>query len=152
MRPDYALRELSQEQLLEVDLLLKGAGLPRDDIREPGRHFYRLEDAAGPVAWAGLEPYGIDGLLRSIIVLEHVRGRANGSMLVEATIAEARRLGVERLWLLTTTAAGFFARIGFREVPRDAAPPPIAATTEFASLCPASATCMMFEIKKGQLQ
>jgi threonine dehydrogenase-like Zn-dependent dehydrogenase len=62
--------------------------------------------------------------------------------LVEALLAEAWAEGAEDAWLLTTSAAPFFTRLGFAATPRDLAPPAIAATRLFAGLCPASATLM----------
>ena len=44
--------------------------------------------------------------------------------------------------LLTTTAASFFAKRGYRPLARDEAPAAVRATAEFRSICPASATCM----------
>ena len=45
--------------------------------------------------------------------------------------------------LLTTTAEDFFVRRGYGVVGRDAAPAVVQKTTEFRSLCPDSAVCMM---------
>jgi amino-acid N-acetyltransferase len=49
---------------------------------------------------------------------------------------------VETLYLLTTTAAAFFARHGYETVERDTVPARIRGTTEFDDLCPDSAVCM----------
>ena len=54
----------------------------------------------------------------------------------------AAEQGVETLYLLTTTAAQFFARRGYEAVPRSEAPAAIAATAQFSELCPASSTFM----------
>lgn len=116
------LLELPPSHLLEIRQLLKNAGLPFDDIADPGRRFYRLELSGAPVGWAGLEPYGADALLRSVVVLDQVRGQQHGRLLVSAVAHEARHPGAERLCLLTTTAAGFFAKLGFDTVRRDTAP------------------------------
>ncbi len=51
-------------------------------------------------------------------------------------------LGCRALWLLTTSAADFFADLGYAECERVNVPPPIRATLQFAALCPASATVM----------
>jgi amino-acid N-acetyltransferase len=56
-----------------------------------------------------------------VVVEEHARGEGVGTELRVALEATAREGGVEWLFLLTTTAAD---------------------TTEFAALCPASATCL----------
>ena len=147
MPVEPVLIELPPSHLLEVRARLKGAGLPHDDIDEPGRRFYRLELGGTPVGWAGLEAYGAEALLRSIVIADHLRGQSQGRLLVPMIAAEARQLGVVRLWLLTTTAAGFFAKLGFDTVRREAAPAAVQASREFASLCPASATCMMLKLK-----
>jgi amino-acid N-acetyltransferase len=143
MPDDLRLVELAPGQFVELKYALKGADLPYDDIVEPGHRFYRLDDAVGPLGWGGLEVHGRDALLRSVVMLDHHRGKGGGRALVARLAAEAMRIGVERLWLLTTTAAPFFAKIGFEEAARDAPPEPIRATREFGDICPASATCMV---------
>lgn len=50
--------------------------------------------------------------------------------------------GIETLYLLTTTAAQFFARRGYEVVARSDAPNVIAATSQFSKLCPASSAFM----------
>lgn len=140
------LVELPEGGLSELRGMLEGSGLPCGDLDEPGRRFYRWEDAQGNIGWAGLEPCGADGLLRSLVVPELLRGQGTGAALVEAMTTEARRLGIERLWLLTTTAAPFFERLGFDVVKRSAAPPSIQATREFHDICPASAVCMVLTL------
>lgn len=146
MSMEPVLIELLPSHLLEIRAQLRGAGLPLDDIDEPGRRFYRLELAGAPIGWAGLQAYGTDALLRSIVIADHLRGQSRGRLLVSTIATEARQLGVERLWLLTTTAAGFFIKLGFDTVRREAAPAAIQASREFASICPASATCMMLSL------
>ena len=71
--------------------------------------------------------------------------------LVEALLDEATESGIERLWLLTTTAEDFFAAIGFAPVAREAAPASIQATLEFRDLCPASATFMKLDLTRKHL-
>lgn len=62
--------------------------------------------------------------------------------LVSNAETKAAEQGVESLYLLTTTAAQFFARLGYEAVPRSEAPAVIAATAQFSELCPASSTFM----------
>jgi N-acetylglutamate synthase-like GNAT family acetyltransferase len=76
------------------------------------------------------------------------RSEGVGASLVALLADEARELGAERLWLLTTTASGFFERLGWVIVPRDAAPPAIRASDQFTSLCPSSATLMTRELAR----
>ncbi len=122
--------------------LLATNGLPTDDLAMPGRRFWRVEDEGGLLGYGGLEAYGPDGLLRSVVVPPVRRGSGAGRAVVAAVSDEARGLGVERLWLLTTTAADVFGHLGFQRTDRASAPPDIAASAQFASLCPSSAVCM----------
>lgn len=143
MPAERRLSELARDELGALARLLADAGLPHEDLGEPGRRFYRLDDAGRTVGWAGLELAGADALLRSVVVPETGRGGGIGGDLVARVAEAAHALGIERLWLLTTTAAPFFAKIGFEEAARDAAPAAIRATREFRDICPASATCMV---------
>ena len=54
----------------------------------------------------------------------------------------ARQRGITALYLLTTTAEAFFTRRGYDRIGREAAPPMLRQTAEFAALCPASAACL----------
>ena len=53
--------------------------------------------------------------------------------------------GVQRWWLLTTTAEVFFKKRGFVVTPRGGVPTAIAATAEFRGLCPSVAVCLSRE-------
>jgi amino-acid N-acetyltransferase len=75
-------------------------------------------------------------------VADNHRGGGHGKALVSHAEAWASQHGVEALYLLTTTAAEFFARLGYVAIPRSEAPAAIAATAQFASLCPSSSTFM----------
>jgi amino-acid N-acetyltransferase len=138
-----ALVPLPAPLLGEVRVQLEKAGLPFEDIGESGHLFYRLDVDGAATGWAGIEPYGADALLRSVVVPDQARGRTHGRLLISAIADQARSDGIERLWLLTNTAAGFFTKLGFSIVPREAAPAGIRSSSEFSSLCPASAICMM---------
>jgi amino-acid N-acetyltransferase len=68
--------------------------------------------------------YGVCGLgicwedlaeIKSLAVSEHEQGKGSGSKLVEACLAEARSLGLSRVFTLTYIP-GFFERFGFKEV------------------------------------
>ncbi|MDQ2104585.1 arsenic resistance N-acetyltransferase ArsN2 [Azospirillum isscasi] len=122
--------------------LLAANGLPTGDLTMPGRRFWRVEDEDGLLGYGGLEVHGPDGLLRSVVVPPDRRGSGAGRAVTAAVSEEARGLGVERLWLLTTTAADVFERLGFQRTDRASAPPGIAASAQFAGLCPGSAVCM----------
>lgn len=123
--------------------LLAAAGLPTADLT--ASHFEHFIACGTPGALRGLvgvELHGDAGLLRSLAVRTDARGQGCGERLVTAIEAHARAHGVRTLYLLTNTAETFFARRGYRSIPREEAPAAIRATHEFASLCPASAVCM----------
>jgi amino-acid N-acetyltransferase len=122
---------------------LLAAGLPIDDLDEAGSSFFALSDGVAPVGFGGLEGTGADRLLRSIVVAETGRGTGIGSRIVTMLADRAREDGASRLWLLTTGASGFFARLGWAAVARDTAPAAIAASRQFAAICPASASLMV---------
>lgn len=55
---------------------------------------------------------------------------------------EAREAGARTAYLLTTTAADFFAARGYERVTRADVPLEIAGTSEFETLCPESTVAM----------
>lgn len=136
------LRPADESALRYVESLLEANDLPAADVRSAPGHFYVAYDGDERVGGGGVEPYGTDGLLRSVVVEESARGNGIGTALCRALEAEARDEGIETLYLLTTTAADFFAALGYAAVDRADAPEAIRETTQFADLCPAAATCM----------
>ena len=123
--------------------LLTRAGLPVEDAEvmlPDGLLVARVSGA--PVGAVGLQAAGRDGLLRSLVVAPPARGRGVATRLVAEVETLAAGRGIGRLYLLTATAATFFARLGYVAAERAAVPPPIAATAEFGRLCPASAACL----------
>jgi len=127
----------------ELANVLSVAGLPTADLREPSRAFFRFDDETGLVGFGGLEGDGADRLLRSLVVIPNRRGLRLGRAMLVLTEQEARRLGVERLHLLTDSAAPFFRTNGYSDADRGVAPGPIATSREFTALCPASATYLV---------
>ena len=98
------------------------------------------------VGVAALEVCGDAGLLRSVAIAQSERGSGLGIVLTANRLHAARTASLRAVYLLTTTAATFFTRFGFAATPREAVPATMQVTPEFASLCPASATCMAVSI------
>ena len=123
--------------------LLSAAGLPTADLA-PDRldGFIVATDGGTLLGAAALEIHGESGLLRSVAVAPGERSRGIGGRLVDHLEGAAARRGLRDLYLLTTTAAEWFARRGWERIDRAAAPAPVAASMEFAALCPSSAVCM----------
>lgn len=121
---------------------LEMSNLPTADLDEPDRLFFRLSDDDGLIGYIGLEGTGTDRLVRSLVVMNGRRGQGYGRQLVDRLERVARHDGGERLHLLTTKAARFFLSLDYAITDRASAPVPIAASAEFTTLCPASATYM----------
>jgi amino-acid N-acetyltransferase len=126
--------------------VLLGAGLPIADLREPGRVFYRIE-ADDLIGYCGIEGEGPDRLLRSLVLLPDRRSVGLGGVVLALIEKEAERAGVERLHLLTTTAARFFRTQGYADSARALAPAEIASSAEFTRLCPANAAYLVKSLK-----
>ncbi|MCZ2809221.1 MAG: GNAT family N-acetyltransferase [Candidatus Bathyarchaeota archaeon] len=90
----------------------------------------------------GLEMHGHVALLRSLVVLVNKRGSSLGAALVSHAEQYAAQQRVYTIYLLTTTAAGFFERHGYSHVSRQTAPAAIAGTSQFSGLCPSSSAFM----------
>ena len=68
-------------------------------------------------------------------------GARRGGMLA-LLLRRAFDEGGREAWLLTTTAAPFFERAGFKPMERTSAPASVLATRQAANLCPASAALL----------
>jgi amino-acid N-acetyltransferase len=124
--------------------LLQAQGLPVSDITDEHlEHFFFMSSDGSPTGLVGVEIYGADALLRSLVVGETARTQGAGSALVQHAEDYAASCRVNAMYLLTTTAESFFARRGYRRVARSEAPLTIQSTAEFASLCPANSAFMI---------
>ena len=124
--------------------LLEAARLPTADLTDMHLdHFFYLGPREAPTGLVGCEIYGNDGLLRSLAVAHDNRGCGTGSALVEHVEAYARKQGVRAMYLLTTTAEQFFARLGYRAIARKQVPDSIRSTSEYSDICPASSAIMV---------
>ena len=127
-----------------VRALLVASELPLDGLTDqfPGGYVVARRAEGDLVGVAGVEVFADAGLLRSVAVAASVRGTGLGRALVEDRMAWASLRGLGTVYLLTTTAADFFARLGWVRIGRDDVPSAVRASVEFASVCPVSATVM----------
>lgn len=136
------LQRADEHTIAYVERLLEANDLPATDVRAKPDCFFIGYDGDDRIGIGGIEQYGTEGLLRSVIVERSARGTGRGSALCDALEARARKDGVRKFYLLTTTAAEFFENRGYVEIERTTTPASIRRTTEFEDLCPTSATCM----------
>jgi amino-acid N-acetyltransferase len=123
----------------DVIRLLQAAALPTADLTDDHMmDFFYVGPATAPIGIVGVQLYGTDALLRSLLVSTAHRTQGLGQRLVEHAEQHARERGAGTVYLLTTTAESFFRSHGYAVTPRDGAPPSIRSTPEFAGLCPAS--------------
>jgi arsenate reductase len=125
-----------------VRRLLADARLPLGGLALAFPGGYAVARTQGIVGCAGMEVHDRDGLLRSVAVRATGRHAGLGARLVEDRLAAARSMKLEHVYLITTTAAPFFERLGFEKVERDAVPAGIRRSEEFASICPGTAAVL----------
>jgi amino-acid N-acetyltransferase len=135
--------------LAAAKALLAAADLPVADLTDSHcEHFFYWGPPTAPTGLVGLELFGDVALLRSLVVSPETRSSGMGTALVRHAENHALSQGVRTLFLLTTTAEGFFARLGYSRVARGAAPPAIRATREFAGICPSSSAFMSKQLRE----
>ena len=111
------------------------AALPIDDLGTSEGRYFRFDRNGVLAGFGGFEPYGPDALLRSVVVVPQMRGTGTGRAIAGAQLSEMRQAGIQDAYLLTTTAEGFFTRLGFAEIERKHAPARILATPQAATIC-----------------
>jgi len=122
---------------------LEWEGLPTDDLDKFGSNYFMLRDDKERIGYIGMEGAGPDALLRSLVVRRPRTGKGYGRILVIHLEEMARGCLIERLHLLTSVKTQFFFEAcGYRVADRGTAPPAIACTAQFRTLCPADAPYM----------
>jgi amino-acid N-acetyltransferase len=136
----------NQQSLNEVLSLLQNSKLPFQDIELKNNQFLSYHDAHGKIIGSGgLEYHGSYALVRSVAVAETERGKAIGQAIVKDLLDRAKQKPVKEAYLLTETAHDFFLKRGFADVTRENVPTEIQSSSEFKSVCPVSAACMVYK-------
>jgi amino-acid N-acetyltransferase len=128
--------------LPEIHSLLERVDLPLAGVDDHVRTMLVAREDGHVVGTAALELYADGALLRSVAVEPRRQGRRLGHELTEAALRLAGTHGADAVFLLTTTADGFFPKFGFERIARDDVPANVRASVEFRSVCPASAIVM----------
>lgn len=139
----FAIRTPRPDDLPALTRLLESSGLPTSDLTEDHLKNFVILGQAGRVAGSvGMEVFGQDALLRSLAVDNMMRGEGYGNRLLQLMEERARDEGIQRIYLLTTSAADFFAHQGYAPIDRADVPESIRNTAQFAGICPSSAACL----------
>ena len=141
---DIKIEGFVQGDEKEIVKLLSQAKLPAQDLTlEKLKHFLVAKAKDGSLMGTiGVELYQDVGLLRSLVVHPSYRGKGLGMRLTREVESFAQEKSIKTLYLLTTTAAEFFPKLGYQVIQRDRAPMSIANTEEFKTICPVSAVCL----------
>lgn len=143
----FKISEINKDRISDIKELLSSNKLPYSDIENDKIYFIGAFNPEGNmVGTAGLEMNGTEGLLRSLAVNKSYHLKGIGKMLHDAIISHALVLGVKNLYLLTTTAAKYFEKNGWKIIDRSSVPDQTRNTTEFTSICPTTAVCMAYKL------
>ena len=125
---------------------LRKAGLPCEDAGEPGRLFWRFDTGDDvPAGFGGLEIYGDDALLRSVVTLPPLRRSGVGRAIVAAIEQEAQLSGCRAIYLLTMEP-DFFARSGYVTCERSDVPAAVRASSQFSLQACGTAAAMVKQL------
>jgi amino-acid N-acetyltransferase len=126
-----------------ITQLLSSCELPIADIEISEKSvFFGCRRDSKLIGIVGLELYESVALLRSLAVVPSSRSHGLGSKLVMFAEEYVQSIGIESLFLLTTTAESFFSRLGYLPISRKDAPLSIQSTAQFSTLCPSSSSLM----------
>lgn len=142
MTDDVRIERATSHDLEGVLALLADYKLPPEGLAEHLETTLVARRAGRVIGSAALEMYVDGALLRSVAVSREFQGQGIGRRLTEAAIALGQSLRTPAIYLLTTTAEGYFPKLGFERTDRDVVPESVKASVEFKSACPASAIVM----------
>lgn len=135
-------KELKSEEFDTVYALLLESKLDSSDLKQANIRLFRFEENNELIGVAGLEIFGTHALLRSVAVGKKFQGKGIGNEVVCQIERISKVSGISSLYLLTTTAHGFFESRGYQIIHRDEFPEELKQTAQFSGLCPVSAICM----------
>ncbi len=139
---EVVITPLQSNDLPDVLHLLARCGLPEAGLAEHVATMLVAQVDGRVVGSAGVELYEGAALLRSVAVDTDLRGQGVGGRLVTSALALAQASQAREVYLLTETAADYFAQRGFMPIGRDLVHPQVAASVEFTTACPTSAQAM----------
>ncbi|AEI50473.1 Methyltransferase type 11 [Runella slithyformis DSM 19594] len=149
---EITIRSAQPADYESVVSLLQSVELPTEDLNPTLPDFVLAFAGEKAVGSAGADINGTTGLLRSVAVGEGFRNYKIAGRLINEVTKQARLKGVKELYLITTTADGYFEKQGYTVVNRAEVPTEIAQSRQFSNICPSSAVVMKKRIEKPKLQ
>jgi amino-acid N-acetyltransferase len=148
------IRLAKPSDLLDIKRLLVKANVNSEGIDKHLERFIVVENQINNrtadkriIGTAGMECWGKDGLLRSLVMESESWTAQVGMDLVKVIMALARNEKLERLFLLTASSESFFSHLGFTEIDWDEVPAHVKESTQFDSYSSELATVMVLMIK-----
>lgn len=143
------LRPATADDFATIVRLLADVSLDASDLNPAQTSaFLLLCDADLLLACGAVERFDERaGLVRSVAVHPSHRGKGHATRIMRSLETHARHRGIDRLFLLTQTAAGFFSRLHFERCERTHAPLAMRASPQFTGLCPSTAVCMSKDLR-----
>ena len=146
---DILIEPATPRDLPAVEALLTANELPLEGLRDHAATLLVARQQGEVVGSSALEVYGQAALLRSVAVASGLRRQGLGQKLVHRALEQARQHGISEIYLLTTSAAEFFTRLGFAPIGRNEVHSAVQQSVEFTSACPASAQTLRLYLAPG---
>ena len=132
--------QMSVEKPLQFDLkdvleLLDLVNLTTEGVSDNLDHFFVVKENGTIVGCAGVEVYEKIGLLRSLAIHPDHQKSGLGTELTEKLLTYAEDMGIQELYLLTSTARKFFEKFEFKLLAKDDLKPIIKRSPNFSHSC-----------------
>jgi amino-acid N-acetyltransferase len=134
----WRIDKVTPSELKSARRLLLESELPTQGL-EKAQLWCAKDNTGRVVGIAGLEIWGRQGLLRSVVVKAENRQRGVGKALVKRVLKEAEARDLAELYLLTETAPNFFSKFGFKHAARSSVRGSVLSSVEFRKVCPDTA-------------
>ena len=140
------LRQAGSTDWPAISALLEANKLPLDGAQAHLHNYVLAVQNGQTVGCAGAEVYGDIALLRSVAVSPALHQQGVGKAMLGMLLEEAKRRGIQKMYLLSVTAPEYFAQYGFKRMPHAMAPKALEASAEFQGACPACAALMLVKL------
>lgn len=133
---------LNRSEFSSIKTLLHSVNLPGSDLESAPIHFFGIKENNELIATSALEICGSNAILRSIAIHPDFQKSGYGKQIVKFLEKRAIELGINKFFLLTTTAETFFKKLEYQPVKRESCPDEIISSAPFRGICPSTATCL----------